>query len=381
MKPKVPLYPHQEEALEKMHNGCILCGSVGTGKSRTSIAYYVKEEFGKDIFVITTAKKRDTKEWNDEFKPFGLHNYRIDSWNNIQKYIQVKGAFFIFDEQRVVGKGAWVKSFLKIAKGNHWILLTATPGDTWIDYVPVFIANGYYRNRTDFNMQHVIYKPYMKYPVIDRYVDTGILLSHRKEVLVNMFFQKKAKQVKHQVMVEYNKDLYKKVFKDRWDPYEGEPITETGKLMYLLRKVTNSDPSRVQAVIDILKGYKKAIIFYNFSYELAILRRIADELHYDIGEWNGERHTDVPTTDRWVYLVQYTAGSEGWNCISTNCTIFYSQSYSYRTTVQAAGRIDRLNTPFDELNYYYICSSAPVDLAIRRALSKKRNFNEKAFLG
>ena len=376
----VPLYSHQQAALEKMHNGCILVGQVGSGKSRTAIAYYISKVKSIPIYVITTAKKRDSKEWEDEFKPFGLTNYIIDSWNNIKKYTTVENSFFIFDEQRLVGCGAWVKAFYKIVKKNQWILLTATPGDTWMDYVPVFVANGYFKNKTDFIRRHVIYKSYMKFPVVDRYVDAGKLIRYRREVLVNMDFKKEAVKVPYRIMTDYSKNLYKRVFKDRWDIYDDCPIQETGKLCYLLRKVTNTDPSRVDAVVEILKEHSTAIIFYNFTYELHILRRIANDLGYQIGEWNGEVHSDVPTGDKWVYLVQYTAGSEGWNCITTNVTIFYSQSYSYRTMVQAAGRIDRMNTPFKELHYYYILSSSPIDLAIRRALTQKKNFNEKAFL-
>lgn len=376
----VSLYPHQKSALEKMHNGCILVGQVGSGKSRTAIAYYISKVKSIPIYVITTAKKRDSKEWEDEFKPFGLTNYIIDSWNNIKKYTTVENSFFIFDEQRLVGCGAWVKAFYKIVKKNQWILLTATPGDTWMDYIPVFVANGYFKNKTDFIRRHVIYKSYMKFPVVDRYVDAGKLIRYRREVLVNMDFKKEAVKVPYRIMTDYSKNLYKRIFKDRWDIYDDCPIQETGKLCYLLRKVTNTDPSRIDAVIEILKEHPTAIIFYNFTYELHILRRIANDLGYQIGEWNGEVHSDVPTGDKWVYLVQYTAGSEGWNCITTNVTIFYSQSYSYRTMVQAAGRIDRMNTPFKELYYYYILSSSPIDLAIRRALTQKKNFNEKAFL-
>lgn len=376
----VSLYPHQKEALKKMHNGCILVGDVGSGKSRTAIAYYYQQVKVIPIYVITTAKKRDTKEWEDEFKPFGITNYIIDSWNNIKKYTEVENSFFIFDEQRLVGCGAWVKAFYKIVKKNQWILLTATPGDTWSDYIPVFVANGFFKNKTDFIRRHVIYKAYMKYPVVDRYVDVGKLIRYRREVLVNMDFKKKAVKVPYRIMTDYSKSLYKRVWRDRWDIYDECPIQETGKLCYLLRKVTNTDPSRIEAVKEILLEHPKAIIFYNFSYELYILRRIANDLGYEIGEWNGEVHSDVPESEKWVYLVQYTAGAEGWNCITTDTTIFYSQSYSYRTMVQAAGRIDRMNTPFEKLHYYYILSSSPIDLAIRRALTEKKNFNEKSFL-
>lgn len=377
----VKLYSHQIEAIEKMHNGCILCGDVGSGKSRTSIAYYQKTCPEKQVYVITTAKKRDSGEWKEEFAPFDIKNYIIDSWNNIKKYMKVTDSFFIFDEQRVVGRGAWVKSFLKIVKKNEWILLTATPGDTWGDYIPVFIANGFYKNRTEFNMLHVIYKPYMNYPVIDRFIDTGILLKHRNDILVRMTSPKTAKRISHSIIANYNKNLYKTVFKDRWDPYENQPIEETGKLFYLLRKVANSDQSRIEEVTNLLRINSRTIIFYNFTYELNILRSIANELGYAIGEWNGEKHTEIPTTEKWVYLCQYTAAAEGWNCITTNVIIFYSQNYSYKTTVQASGRIDRLNTPFKELHYYYIRSSAPIDVAISRSLAKKQNFNERIFLG
>ena len=405
--PNVELYPHQIDAIRRMHNGCILCGGVGTGKSRTSLAYaYLKELGGKlkvngeghwtkptiqkDLYIITTAKKRDSLEWEEELLPFGLSvdpklsaghiKVVIDSWNNIQKYKKVYGAMFIFDEQRVVGKGAWVKAFLKIARANHWILLTATAGDTWQDYIPVFIANGFYKNRSDFNMQHVIFKPYMKYPVIDRYVNQSILLRHRKDIMVIMKFDKKIEKRNHSVICKYDKIKYRRVFKDRWDIYDNCPIEETGKLCYLLRRVTNEDPSRLEEVRRLMIENPKSIIFYNFTPELRLLRKIANDLGYDIGEWNGEVHSEVPTSERWVYLCQYTAAAEGWNNTTTNVIIFYSQNYSYKTMVQAAGRIDRLNTPFKELHYYYLKSHSPIDLAISRSLSQKQNFNEKVFI-
>lgn len=382
MNCNVPLYDHQKQAIERLHTGSILCGSVGTGKSRTSIAYYCfKVGIDKPLYIITTAVKRNKKEWEEECKPFGIEPVVVDSWNNIKKYTKSQGAFFIFDEDKVCGKGAWVKAFLRITKNNDWILLTATPGDTWQDYIPVFIANGFYKNRSEFNAKHTVFKPYMRYPVIDHYENVGMLIRYRAAILVIMDYKKEAVKVNHVVACEYDKELYKQIFKERWDPYDNEPIVETGKLFYLIRRVVNSDPSRVNEVRELLKTYAKAIIFYNFTYELNILRALAKELELDVGEWNGEVHTPVPTTDKWVYLCQYTAAAEGWNCTTTNVIIFYSQSYSYKTMIQAAGRIDRLNTPFKELHYYYMKSSAPIDLAISRALGKKKNFNEKAFLG
>lgn len=398
MVTNIDLYDHQIEALRQIHNGSIIDVAVGGGKSRISIAYYYfkvcngsmkvngkgkvwKPKTPKPLYIITTAAKRNKGEWQDELDVFGLKAEAIDSWNNIKKYVKVTDAFFILDEQRVVGSGSWVKSFLKIAKQNEWILLSATPGDSWQDYIPVFIANGFYKNRTEFNHLHTVYKPYMKFPVVDHYINTGVLERYRRQILVIVEYEKKAVKEKHKVIVDYDKVLYKKVFKDRWDIFEDEPIMEAGKLCYLLRKVVNIDNSRIEAVRDLLLKHKKAIIFYNFTYELNILRDLANDLGYDIGEWNGEVHSNVPTSSRWVYLAQYTAASEGWNCITTDTTIFYSQSYSYRTTVQAAGRIDRLNTPYDTLHYYYIRSAAPIDLAISRALTQKKDFNARAYVG
>lgn len=406
--PNIELYSHQIDAIKRMRNGCVLCGGVGTGKSRTSLAYVYSSVLGgklkvngvgtwskpatpRDLYIITTAKKRDSLEWENELVPFGLSTDQkhsagkvkviIDSWNNIQKYKKVYEAVFIFDEQRVVGRGAWVKAFLKITRANQWILLTATPGDSWQDYIPVFIANGFYRNRTEFNNLHVVYKPFMNYPVIDHYINQGILLRHRHDILIVMEdMPNRATKVKHKVICEYNKAKYKRVFKDRWDVYDDCPIEETGKLCYLLRRVANEDSSRLEKVKQLMINNPKSIIFYNFSYELHALREIAKELNYDIGEWNGEVHSEVPTSDHWVYLCQYTAAAEGWNCITTNVIIFYSQNYSYKTTTQAAGRIDRLNTPFKELHYYHLRSAAPIDLAIQKSLTQKKDFNEKIFL-
>lgn len=377
----IELYPEQKDAIQKMHNGCILNGAVGTGKSRTALAYANQKEKGKDIYIITTAKKRDSKEWEAEAKPFRFKTVVIDSWNNIKKYKNVYGCFFIFDEQRVVGSGAWVKSFLKITKKNHWILLSATPGDTWKDYIPVFIANGFYKNRTEFNMKHVIYKPYMNFPVIDRYIDEYELVSQRNQVLVHMRANRKIKKEKKKITCMYDRIKYKKIFRDRWDVFENKPIEETGKLCYLLRRVVNEDEDRINALKVLLCDHPKVIIFYNYTPELNILRQVAKEMKFDIGEWNGEVHSEVPTSKKWVYLCQYTAASEGWNCITTDTIIFYSLSYSYKAITQAEGRIDRTNSPFDILYYYYLQSTAPIDLAIARALHEKRDFNERSFLG
>ena len=410
----VSLYDHQKKAVEELKNGSILCAGVGTGKSRTAIAYYftkvcggtmatnAEESWGemktpRDLFIITTAKKRDSLEWQEECASFNLVsdkdgkpvpdlsaskvNVTVDSWNNIKKYKKVYGAFFIFDEQRVVGRGAWVKSFLNITRKNAWILLSATPGDTWSDYIPVFIANGFYRTRTEFMQRHVVAKPYVKYFAIDHYVDTGRLIKLRNYILVKMECLKKTVPHHVTVIADYDKPSYLKVWRDRWDVFENEPIKETGKLFYLMRRVVNSDPRRAEAVTGVLERHDKVIIFYNFEYELIILRDVGKRMGYVVQEWNGQKHEDVPKCDKWLYLVQYSAGCEGWNCTTTDTIIFYSQNYSYRMTAQAEGRIDRINTPFVDLYYYHVRSYAPIDVAICRALKNKQNFNERSFAG
>ena len=384
----------QLDAMDKMKNGCILCGSVGSGKSRTALAYYYTKVCGceldsdipptnlKDLYIITTAKKRDTYEWEKELEPFGIdtQNVRIDSWNNIKKYTNVMGAFFLFDEQRVVGYGAWTKAFLRITKLNKWVLLSATPGDTWLDYIPVFIANGFYKNKTEFIQRHVIYSRYTQYPKVDKYLNTGRLLKLRQSILVNIDYKKETQQHHFPIIAQYDKDLYKFVTKNRWDIYSNEPIQNISGLCYLLRKIVNSDPSRIEEVEKIVREYPKVIIFYNFDYELELLREMGDRIGCYTAEWNGHKHQPIPSCSEWIYLVQYTAGSEGWNCVDTNAIIFYSQNYSYKTMVQAAGRIDRRNTPFSDLYYYHVKSNSSIDIAIANALNKKKKFNERGFV-
>lgn len=400
----VSLYDHQRKALDNMKNGCILCGGVGSGKSRTSLAYYYTQQGGKldsddefmknplDLYIITTARKRDTLEWENELAPFLLSTHSdanyykntvvIDSWNNIAKYKEIRNAFFIFDEQRVVGYGAWTKAFLKIAKSNKWILLSATPGDTWSDYIPVFIANGFYRNKTDFVDQHVVYDWRCKnYPKIDRYLNTKRLVRLRNSILVEMEFDRHTTAHHQDVAVTYNIPLYKDISKNRWNPWEDRPIETASELCFGWRKIVNSDESRSVAVLEIMEDHPKVIIFYNFDYELDILKSLGYPDGTEVAEWNGHKHQEIPTGDKWVYLVQYTAGCEGWNCITTDTIIFYSQNYSYKVMVQASGRIDRLTTPFSDLYYYHLKSFSGIDLAISRALKEKKNFNEGKFVG
>lgn len=397
------LRDYQMEAVNNMHDGCILNGGVGSGKSRTALYYYFKEHGGKienknyiamknprDLYIITTARKRDTLEWENELIPYLMsihpesnkYNNKIivDSWNNIQKYIEVKDAFFIFDEQRVVGSGVWVKSFLKIAKLNRWILLSATPGDTWMDYVPVFIANGFYKNRTEFTREHVVYSPFTKFHQISRYLNTGKLIRLRNKILVDMDYHRKTIPHHEDIYCNYDITRYKEVTRTRFNPFKNEPIVDASGLCYTLRQVVNTDVSRQVALLDLIDKHPKSIIFYNFDYELDILKHLFYGNDVQIAEWNGHKHQELPTGDNWVYLVQYTAGCEGWNCVKTDTIIFFSQNYSYKVMAQAAGRIDRLNTPFRDLYYYHLKSRSGIDLAISKALNQKRNFNEGKFV-
>ena len=378
----IELYEHQKEALPKIKNGSILCGGVGSGKSRTALAYYDLNEKPRDIYIITTARKRDTKEWDDECRPFNFEsNIIIDSWNNIGKYTSVCGAFFIFDEQRVVGYGAWTKAFLAITKKNRWILLSATPGDTWSDYIPVFIANGFYKNKTEFVRRHIVYSRFTKYPKVDRYLDCGRLIKLRRSILVNMKFIKPTKS-HHQTLIEqYDKSAYEYITKNHKDPETGLPFKNIGVLCLSLRKIVNTDPDRIRIVSELIQEHPKTIIFYNFDYELDILRELTKKLNIKKAEWNGHIHEPIPDSKNssWVYLVQYTAGAEGWNCIETNTIIFYSQNYSYKIMTQAAGRIDRLNTTYQDLYYYHIRSNSSIDISIMKALQKKKNFNASGF--
>ena len=396
------LYPYQVAAVKKMHNGCILNGGVGSGKSRTGLYYYFSQCGGridetyhkmtnpKDLYIITTAQKRDNKEWELELAHYllsthpELNSYKniviVDSWQNIKKYKKVIGAFFIFDEDHVTGKGTWVKSFYEIAKKNKWIILSATPGDTWEQYIPVFVANGFYRNRSDFTQQHIVWSPYTKYPKIQKYINTGTLIRHRNELLVDMPFDRHTVQHHTDVHVEYNIPLYKETFKNRWDPYHQRPFQNAAALCYTLRKIVNSDASRQIKLLEYLEDIDKAIIFYNFDYEREILMNLGYKPGTEIAEWSGWAHQEIPKSKYWVYLVNYNAGAEGWNCIETDTIIFYSQNYSYKLMLQAAGRIDRRNTLYKDLHYFHFKSFAPIDIAISRAQKEKKNFNESKWI-
>ena len=379
---KLELRPHQKKALEKLSDGKILWGGVGSGKSMVAVAYYEAEHRHKDVFVITTAKKRDSLDWEKEFARVAvgkevdatIHGLlTVDSWNMLDKYRDVKGGFFIFDEQRLVGSGAWVKAFLKIAKNNAWILLSATPGDTWLDYIPVFVANGFYKNRTEFKAEHVVYAPFTKFPKVSRYLNEGKLSKHRNQILVHMPYEKPTTRHSITKFVTHNEPLLQNVLKTRWNIYKNKPIRDVSELFSVMRRVVNSDNSRLRAIRELLELHDRIVVFYNFDYELDALRGLQGEIA--VSEWNGHKHEEIPTGNRWVYLVQYVAGSEGWNCTETDTVVFYSLTYSYKYWEQAHGRIDRLNTPFIDLYYYILRSKSIVDKLIWLSLKAKKNFN------
>lgn len=409
----VELYPHQAKAVRELHNGSILWGGVGTGKSLTAAAYYMENYVGYgedfDVIVITTAKKRDSLDWQRDFARYGVGRtadssvagvLTVDSWNNIDRYRDRTGCFFIFDEQRVVGSGGWVKDFIRIAQNNRWILLSATPGDTWLDYIPVFVANGFYKNRTEFLREHVVFNRFSKFPKVDRYVGVNQLVKLKNQILVEMPYMRHTTRITKTEPVQYDQEQFQKVLVDRWHVYEKRPLRDVAELFSVMRKVANSDASRLKSVASIMKEHPKVIVFYNFDYELLLLRQLGTTLlessssdssdsisltgsgngSFEMAEWNGHKHQPIPTADSWMYLVQYVAGSEGWNCTTTDTTIFYSLTYSYKNWHQAHGRTDRLNTPFQKLYYYVLMSNSVIDNAIMRSLMGKKSFNEKRFL-
>lgn len=528
----VELDSAQVTAIRELRNGKILCGEPGSGKSRAALAYFFKENGGylnalddrngvancgngvlitrpdwvigdddglmkwnpMDLYIITTAKKRDDMEWEAEMLPFLMqkgdfrrceacgegdfkhdestgggfshgdelekgdfsraeggiagdsvtnvthkdsfltdlvlscsvsdfsgvesekiskndekndlracflgnfarysHKVVVDSWNNIKKYVGVRGAFFIFDEQRVVGYGAWSRAFIKITRANKWILLSATPGDTWSDYISVFIANNFYHSKKEFLDEHAIWSRWAKYPKIENYRGVGRLLAQRNDILIKMPVKKDTTRDRIYLECGYDKVVYRRIFKDRWNPFDDIPIEQPSQMCYLLRRVVNSDQSRIDTVKELIRRHKKLIIFYNFDYELEILKRCCSSMGRQYWQWNGKVHERIVkdisessgddsrgSSEGWVYIVQYTAGCEGWNCIETNVIVFYSLSYSYRQTVQAEGRIDRRNTSFKQLFYYFLVSYSSIDISIKKALNQKKNFNENDFFG
>lgn len=407
----IKLRDDQVEAVNKLQNGNILCGDTGSGKSIVSIAYYYRINGGIiengymitrlknpcDLVIITTAKKRDTCEWEKELMCIWMHsnpefntysnNITIDSWNNIAKYRNVKNAFFIFDEQRVVGSGAWVKAFYDITKKNRWILLSATPGDKWEDYIPVFVANGFYRNKTEFTLEHLIYDYRVKYPRVLRYLGEKRLERLRNLILVDIAYAPSTVQHHETIVVDYDRDLYKSVMRNRTSPYKkiklmgrliDKPIDNASEFCAILRRISNSSSERLKVVDQILEKFDRVIIFYNFNFELEDLRK-HDWGDREVAECNGHKHDPCPTSDKWVYLLQYSAGNEAWNCITTNCMIFYSENYSYRIMKQASGRIDRSNSPYTDLYYWHIRTMSSIDVQINRALVNKKKFNAATF--
>lgn len=401
--------PEQIQAVRQLQNGSILAGGVGSGKTLTSLAWYLtsvcnaasfkkggslarkKVKDSPTLYVITTAKKRDSLEWEEEAARLGLStdpacsftgsSIVVDSWNNIRKYSDREHAVFFFDEQRASGSGRWVKEFLKITRKNTWLLLSATPGDVWMDYLPVFMAHGFFRTRTEFMEDHVIFDRFAKYPKVKRYIGEAKLQRLRRSILVEMPVERHTTRERETVYCDYDRDLYKWVVKNRMDPWTEEPLRDAGGVCRILRKVVSDNDWRSAEAKRILSSNERVIVFYNYNYELDRILDVAESLGVPTAQWNGHRHDAIPAEPRWVYICQYTSAAEGWNCTSTDTVLFWSLNYSWRVTEQCEGRIDRLNTPYSRLKYYFLESHSSIDEAVRRSLSSKKVFNERAFVG
>lgn len=379
----IVLAPHQESALKRLITGSVLNGGVGSGKSIVALTFYLEQYSHLPLVIITTAQKRDTREWEADIQKMStiVNLVAIDSWNNICKYANIVDSFFIFDEDRVTGGGLWAKTFIKIAKCNEWIMLSATPGDCWMDYVPLFLARGWYKSKSDFVRQHVVYSPWVKYPKVDHYENVATLVDLRNALLCDMTFPRSTVQNHIEVIVDYDVNMYRATLQTRWNPFSNQPCTDVSSVCHILRRIVYMDQSRLIAMDLILSEHPKAIVFYNFDYELDALRNYAYARNIEFGEWNGHRHQQHPEGNTWLYMVQYLAGREGWNCVDTDTMIFYSSSYSNRTMVQAAGRIDRLTTSFHDLWYYHLTAHSPIEDAIDAALKRKKDFNERKWFG
>lgn len=393
--------PHQRDAIRKISNGNVVVGATGSGKSLVGLVYYYTnilegsvEPFRKptksvSLYIITTATKRDSLDWNSECAEFALSTNQeasvngikvvIDSWNNIKKYKDIRGGFFLFDEQKTTGYKRWSKIFIRIAKNNRWILITATPSDRWMDLLSVFIANGFYKNKRDFVNQHVTYNPYVKYPSITGYRNVNKLRILKKRIFVIIDYQSPSIIENKVISVDYDVDALTQIEKTEWNPFTDSPIINLSEFASVLRRSLNSHPSRINEAIRIRNTVKKLIVFYNFNFELEILKHGYSGIK--IGELNGHRHDALPVGSDWVYLVQYNSGNEAWECFTTNHMLFYSLNYSFRIMTQAKGRINRLTSGFNYMYYYYLVSNHWLDKGIQKALNKKRDFNNKEILG
>lgn len=376
MASKIELYDYQRRAVDRLHNGSVLCGKVGSGKSLTGLFYYMENHSDLPLYIITVAKKRNDKEWHRDLEMLGIEG-TVDSWNNITKYLDVKDAFFLFDEQRAIGYGSWGTSFIKIARKNKWIMLTATPGDVWMDWMCIFLANNFYRNKTEFVDRHVEYNPYSKFPQIKRYHEVDRLERLRRHLAVPMADFRTTKTNRQYINTAFDKELYKQVIDTRFNPFTETPIMNASEFTQVLRRIINTSPRRIANAKQQIMTRDRIIVFYNYTYELDILKEICQELNRAYYQWNGQKHEHIPDAAEWVYLVQYTAGAEGWNCITTDTILFYSLNYSYRVMEQSEGRINRVNTSFNDLFYLYLKSPASIDDAIERSIRSKKKFNER----
>lgn len=374
------LYPWQEKAVNELASGKVLYGEVGSGKTFTALVFYKKNYGHLPLYVITTAKKRDTGDWEKEAGVVGITELTVDSWNNIKEYVDISNAFFIFDEQRAVGYGTWSLSMIKIAwNSNKWVMLTGTPGDRWIDYMTLFIANGWYKNKTDFINQHVEYDRFAKYPRVKAYHNQAKLQNYRKSILVGMHMVRKTERERIDIVAGYNKEKYMWAKNLKRNPDTGKPFKGAGEYTQFARKLVSTSKGRVEQLERLLAFIERPIVFYNYDYERDILLQSITKLGLTYAEWSGHKHQSVPTGEHWVYIVQYTAGAEGWNCTTTDSMIFYSPNYSYKMMEQAEGRIDRLNTSYTHLKYYFLQSESPIDHSVFNAIKKKKKFNESAW--
>ena len=414
------LYDHQKNlAFPEGNLGLCIFHDTGTGKtiSTLNLISTLPTPTLKNIIVVVP-NLTIAREWEKENKNFNL---KLDfiTYNTISRLLEMISQnkklhydVVVFDESHKIKNPTSIrtKQACQLASSIPVrILLSATPiTQNELDFIPQLkIAS--FNKFMDGKSFYWIRKNYFRNiaPPTVRWQKWELLPKLKEAFYTEInkyssFISKESVSVlpKRTLTIEYYhtssefKDLYKDIVKQKptqkvaslFSSYTA--ITPT-TIISVLHKLIIEDPARIKVLRNLLfYTIDKTIVWTYLRSSYALIEDLCQKLNIPyltcsggltqnakIKVVEGFKKADFPL----VLIASLGTLSEGVNLQCARRSIFYDLSYNYADIYQAESRNYRNNSPYKDIEQYFILSDLKFDVSLYRNYQNKLAYDPKKF--